>query len=177
MPCPNGLGWDVCADKDWPHKLKGHWEPAGYRADCLRCSADRAIEWSVPPQDARAIPWNVFCGCGKDAVRPLMRARLGPCMPGGRTGRQEIDPDAVVRLALAKIPPVSLKLALLELTGITTSEALEMLGVRRENRSRVIKDRASISMQNRRSLPSSVSMRAPHPFRCKTAGQETLCKA
>jgi hypothetical protein len=48
------------------------------------------------------------------------------------------------------MPPVSLRLAVLEMTGMSTTAALEKLGVRRENRARVINGRASKRMQNRR---------------------------
>ena len=49
--------------------------------------------------------------------------------------------DALVELVMMEMPPQSLRLALLELVGIPTSAALDMLGVRRENRSRVINHR------------------------------------
>lgn len=44
----------------------------------------------------------------------------------------------VTAIALSGMQPISMKLALLELAGMATPEALDKLGVRRENRPRVI---------------------------------------
>jgi hypothetical protein len=68
----------------------------------------------------------------------------------GRPKRAEIDPDELAALALSGMPPVSMKLAMLEMTGLGTPDALDKLGIRREHRSRVINGRAPIRVQNRR---------------------------
>ena len=46
--------------------------------------------------------------------------------------------EKLVALALAKMPPTSLRLGLLEFAGMTTNEALNVLGVGRSNRYKVI---------------------------------------
>lgn len=72
-------------------------------------------------------------------------------MPGKY--REPIRHDDLVALALCSLPPMSLRLAMLEMAGYSTPDALDLLGVRRENRSRVIAGRSGASklMQNRRS--------------------------
>jgi hypothetical protein len=67
-------------------------------------------------------------------------AELIPSCFGGRRPRQ-IEPDDLIALALTSMPPVSMKLAMLEMAGLSTPAALEKLGIRRENRSRVINGR------------------------------------
>lgn len=62
--------------------------------------------------------------------------------------RTDVSCDEVIELALSGMQPASLKLALLELAGITTPTALDLLGVRREHRSRVIKGRTRICPQS-----------------------------
>jgi hypothetical protein len=85
-----------------------------------------------------------------------------PCFTAGRKPRRaRIAPDDVIELALSGMNGLSLKLALLEMAGMSTPEALGKLGVRRENRARVIAGRASILMQNRRSRPASILMTPP----------------
>ncbi len=46
--------------------------------------------------------------------------------------------ERLIALALAKMPPTSLRLALLEMAGMSTNEALDMLGTPKSNRYRVI---------------------------------------
>jgi hypothetical protein len=74
-------------------------------------------------------------------------------MPGG-SRREPVRHDDLITLALSDMPPMTLRLELLRLAGLGTAEALDKLGVRRENRSRVIAGKtghASPGMQNRRS--------------------------
>ena len=76
------------------------------------------------------------------------------------------------------MPPMTLRLRLLQLTGMSTPEALDKLGVRRENRSRVISGQtggASKRMQNRRSTEDQnrIQMDDPlmRPNGCGTADE------
>jgi hypothetical protein len=74
-------------------------------------------------------------------------------MPGGRR-REAIDHDELIALVLSDLPPMTKHLRILQLAGLGTDEALDKLGVRRENRSRVIAGKtghASPGMQRRRS--------------------------
>ena len=95
------------------------------------------------------------CEASQEALTAALSAML-PCFwpAGARPSRQrkqpQIEQGDLSALALADVPPMSLRLYLLELDGMSTTEALDKLGVRRENRARVIKGRASFSMQNRR---------------------------
>ena len=52
--------------------------------------------------------------------------------------RSDISGNEIVALAMTKMPPVSLRLAMLELAGMTTREALDALGVGPTHRHRVI---------------------------------------
>lgn len=83
-------------------------------------------------------------------MRPHVAKLVGPCMPGGRAGRTSVDLDDLAALALIQMPPTSLRLAMLEMAGYSTREALDKLGVRREHRSRVIAGRAPILVQKPR---------------------------
>lgn len=154
MAC--GLGYpdaEDCAADHWSRVLDGRREPSGqWRANCPvpGCGAKRALEYDAPGKHVR---WKSWCGeHDKEAVRPYLAKLVGVCMPG-KVYREPIRHDDLTALALCSVPPMSLRLALLELAGYGTREALDMLGVRRENRSRVIAGRSGASklMQNRRS--------------------------
>lgn len=129
-----------CAIRCWSDalkKLNSHREPNGqWRADCPvpGCKSLRAIEYDAPGKHVR---WRTFCGHhDRDAVRDHLAALVGPCMPRGRPApaiRAEL-----VALALADIPPQSLRLGLLELAGMPTSEALARLGIGPTHKRRAI---------------------------------------
>ena len=74
-------------------------------------------------------------------------------MPGG-SRREVIQHDELAELALADVPPMTMKLMMLRMAGLGTAEALDKLGVRSDNRARVIGGRtggASKRTRNRRS--------------------------
>jgi hypothetical protein len=148
-----GLLAEDCAAVHWCERLGGHRERAGWRAACPYpgCGAKRALEWGVP---GRTIRWRSWCHKhDKEALRPVLRARLGDCMSQRRVDRMPVSHDDLIAVALSDMPPMSMRLALLELAGLSTTEALDKLGVRRENRSRVITGRtggASKRIQTRR---------------------------
>lgn len=151
MAC--GRGWaDAvdCAAYCWSPALGGRPESKQWRARCPvdGCGSLRALEYDAPGKHVR---WRSFCGLhDKEAVRPYLAKLIGVCMPGG-TRREPVKHGDVIALALADIPPMTKNLRMLELAGISTDEALIMLGVRRENRARVIAGRtghASKRMQN-----------------------------
>ena len=148
MACASGLDAEDCAIQHWCPALDARRERSGWRAPCPACGADRALEFDAP---GRSIRWNSFCGGhDRDAVRPVLRGLLGACLPGKSARLAPIEPNALVELALADVPPMSLRLALLEMAGISTPDALAKLGVRREHRSRVIAGRAPKLVQKRR---------------------------
>lgn len=148
MACATGLLAEDCAIQHWCPATDARREGAGWRAPCPACGTKRALEFDVP---GKSIRWNSFCGeHDKDALRPVLRDLLGGCLPGKGGQAAPIDHDALIQLALAEMPPTSLRLAMLEMAGMSTPDALDKLGIRRENRSRVILGRASILMQKPR---------------------------
>jgi hypothetical protein len=95
----------------------------------------RSLQYDAPGKHVR---WKSWCGeHDKDAVRPWLARLIGPCMPGGRR-REPIDHDELTALILSDLPPMTIKLRVLQMTGLGTAEALDKLGVRRDNRARVI---------------------------------------
>lgn len=157
MACAFSETAEECAAVHWSKALDGRREPSGqWRADCPvpGCrTGRRGLEYDVPGK-SKSIRWNSFCGThDKEAMRPFLNKLVGACKPGGG-GRQPVAHDELIALVLADLPPMTRQLRLLQLAGMGTQEALDRLGVRRENRSRVIAGKtggASKRMQNRRS--------------------------
>ena len=158
MACGRGEpAAEDCAIRCWSdalRKLNSHREPNGqWRADCPvpGCRSLRALEYDAPGKHVR---WRSFCGHhDREAMRPYLAALIGPCMPGGRGGRT-IDRSELIALALTDMPPMTMRLEMLRLAGIGTAEALDRLGVRPDNRARVIGGRtggASKRTRDRRS--------------------------
>ena len=146
-----------CAVHCWSHalrKLAAHREANGqWRADCPvpGCTVERALQYDAPGKHVR---WKSWCGYhDMDAMRPYVAKLIGPCMPGG-SRREPIRHDDLIELALTDLPPMTKALRMLQLAGIGTSEALDKLGVRPDNRARVISGRtggASKRTRDRRS--------------------------
>ena len=155
MACGLGLpDAEDCAADHWSRALDGRREPNGqWRAPCPvpGCGTLRSLEYDAPGKHVR---WRSFCGeHDKDAVRPHLAKLVGPCMPGG-SRCAPIEHDELIALALAEMPPMTLRLEMLRLTGMSTDEALNKLGVRPDNRARVIGGRtggASKRTRNHRS--------------------------
>jgi hypothetical protein len=130
-----------CAIRCWSDALKAfsaHRERNGqWRADCPvpGCGARRALEYDAPGKHVR---WRSFCGeHDKEAIRAHLAKLIGACMPGG-TRREAIRHADLIALADADIPPQSLRLALYELAGMPTSDALAKLGVGPTHKRRVV---------------------------------------
>lgn len=70
-------------------------------------------------------------------MRPHLARLVGSCMPGG-SRREPIRHADLIALAEADIPPQSLRLALYELAGMPTGEALARLGVGPTHKRRVV---------------------------------------
>jgi hypothetical protein len=127
--------------------------PCEWSARCPACHA--AGKLTLTAKGRTLLRYCHKCEASQEALTAALSALL-PCFwpPGSRPSRQRRQPSIeqgdLTALALADVPPMSLRLYLLEMDGMSTPEALDKLGVRRENRARVIKGRASISMQNRR---------------------------
>jgi hypothetical protein len=155
MACGLGLpDAEDCAADHWSPALGGRRERNGqWRATCPvpGCGALRALEYDAP---GRHVRWRSFCGeHDKDAVRPWLARLIGSCMPGGHR-REAISHDELIDLMLSDVPPMTMRLMGLRLAGIGTAEALDRLGVRPDNRARVIGGRtggASKWTRNRRS--------------------------
>jgi hypothetical protein len=139
-----GLGLpdaEDCAADHWSRALDGRRESGGqWRANCPvpGCRSLRALEYDAPGKHVR---WRSFCRHhDKEAVRPYLVKLVGLCMPRGAGPKRN---EELIALAKTPMPPTSLRLALLELAGMGTYEALDELGVRREHRSRVIAQRTN----------------------------------
>lgn len=162
----SGSTAEECAIAHWSPALlalNAHRERNGqWRADCPvpGCRAERSLEYDAPGKHVR---WKSFCGDhDKETVRPYLKKLVGACMPS--SGRREaIRHDEVIDLALADLPPQSLRLGLLELAGLTTGEALRRLGIGPTHKRRVIEPlrrlgKLPVSVSPRRSLPLPVSV-------------------
>lgn len=155
MACGLGLpDAEDCAADHWSLALGGRRERNGqWRAPCPvpGCEALRSLEYDAPGKHVR---WKSFCGeHDKDAVRPYLARLIGACMSGG-SRREPIRHDELIEVMLADVPPMTMKLMALRLAGLGTVEALDKLGVRPDNRARVIGGRtggASKRTRNRRS--------------------------
>jgi len=168
---------EECAIAHWCPallSLNSHREPSGqWRADCPvpGCGASRSLEYDAPGKHVR---WRSFCGHhDKEAVRPYLAKLIGPCMPGGRR-REAIRHDEVIELALADLPPQSLRLGLLEMAGMTTGEALAALGVGPTHKRRVIEPLRRLGklpapVSFRRSLPLPISVSSGLPVSVSSA--------
>ena len=156
MACGYGLpDPEDCAADHWCGKLRAERSPGAkeWRGPCPvpKCPTtdDRLLVFGVWGKGVRVV--NSFCPHhDKDAVRAIVRGLVGDCAPGKPDGPAPVDRDALIELALSEMPPTSLRLAMLELAGMSTPDALDKLGIRRENRSRVISGRASKLMQKPR---------------------------
>lgn len=134
MACGYGLLAQDCAADHWCGQLNGRREVSDWRAPCPVCRAPRALEFDVR---GRTIRWNSFCGQhDREVLRPVLKRLLRECMPGRP---QWVPPDRgiLTGLALSGLPPVALRVALLNLAGMTLDEAMDKLGVERANRYRV----------------------------------------
>ena len=138
MACGRGYPDAIdCAGGCWCKALDGRREPGGqWRATCLvpGCGSRRALEWDAPGKHVR---WRSFCGeHDKEAVRPHLAAIVGPCMPG-KVQQEPIRHADLEALALSSLPPLALKVQLLIYSGMSTTKALDKLGVDRTTRYRV----------------------------------------
>jgi hypothetical protein len=136
-----GLGLpdaEDCAADHWSPALDGRRERNGqWRAPCPvpGCKSLRSLEYDAPGKHVR---WRSFCSRhDKVAVRPHLAKLVGPCAP---VGVRQTRNNELIALALADVPPQSLRLAMLEMAGLSTREALDMLGVSRTNRYRVVSE-------------------------------------
>lgn len=157
MPC--GQSAEECILDHWMPILGGRREPAGYRAPCPMCGSGRGLSIQIERRRPR---WNNHCECDRDDVRAKLTAMLPGCVSARYAPRQAAARD-LVELALADIPPQSLRLALLELTGMPTGEALAKLGIGPTHKGRVITPlrklgRLPVSVRNTRSRPLPVSV-------------------
>lgn len=168
MACGLGLpDAEDCAADHWSPALDGRRERGGqWRADCPvpGCGAERSLEYDAPGKHVR---WRSFCGThDKDAVRPHLAKLIGACMPFGARERRN---NELIAIARADLPPQSLRLGLLEMAGVPTSEALAMLGIGPTHKRRVIDPlrklgRLPVSVTSRRSAPLPVSVRPGLPI-------------
>lgn len=141
--CRTGLVAEDCISDHYLPPLKGWPEPAGARAPCPVCHTHRGI--SVQIRNKR-VTWNQHC---KKCDRPDVGQAISSLVPceARRARKSAPDADELIWLALSSLPPTALRLGLLEMAGMSTTAALDKLGVARQNRYRVV----SALRQNRRS--------------------------
>lgn len=154
MPC--GLAAADCITDHWCPVLSGRREPASWRAPCPVCGSARAL--SVQAK-GKYPAWNLFCDCGRPDVRAKLAELLPGCVSARYKPRHAVDRDDLIRLALADIPPQSLRLGMLELAGVATAEALARLGIGPTHKNRVI-----APLRRSQRLPVSVSLRRSPPL-------------
>jgi len=133
-------GWEPpdCIAAHWSPKLKGHAEKATSRAPCPLCGEARRLSYWP---EGGSVRWKNHCGCGRDALRAKLADLLPGCVSVRYSPKAKADSAELVSLALSGMPVMSLRLALLELSGMGTREALDKLGVGRTHRGRVIAGR------------------------------------
>jgi hypothetical protein len=91
----------------------------------------------------RYVSWNLFCDprCERNTVRLKLAELLPGCVSARYAPRHSVSSDDLIRIADSSMAPQSLRLAMYEMAGLGTQEALDRMGVRREHRSRVISGR------------------------------------
>lgn len=158
MAC--GLDAEACIIEHWMPTLVGHRERATWRAPCPLCDA-RRDPLSIWVQ-GESVRWSRHCKCDKDEVRVKLAEMLPGCVSARYVPRHAAAKD-LIELALADIPPQSLRLGLLELAGVPTGEALAKLGIGPTHKNRVLAPlrklgRLPVAVRNRRSHPLPVSV-------------------
>ena len=128
--------------------------PCEWACRCPVCHA--AGKLTLTAQGRNLLRYCHRCNAAQETLTAALSAIL-PCFwpPGARPPRQP-KPTAqsvlaeVQELALSGLPPMSMKLSMLEMCGMSTSEALEKLGVRRDHYARVIAGRTGGSPKRAR---------------------------
>jgi len=137
MSCGNGLPTiDDCAELHWAVSFDGVRQGDGsWRAPCPGCQAPRALKWWLR---RTTIGWCSFCSQhDKEMFRPLLAASLGPCLGGHRKGPEAVDHAELAALARAAIQPRTLRVRLLELSGMSLDSAMDELKVDRSDRYKI----------------------------------------
>lgn len=138
MACGFGETAEDCAILHWSPPLKGERERNGqWRAGCpvTGCRANRALEYDTPGKHVR---WKSFCGeHDKETMRPFLTEIVGACMPSGKAQREPVAHASLEALALSGLPLTAVRAQLLVWSGMTTTEALDKLGIDRTTRYRI----------------------------------------
>lgn len=119
----------------------GRTVPYQWAARCPVCETDGKLTLTAKGRTLLA-----FCQKCRVSQKELAGAlaKMFPDCFGARPARRGGVPAAdLIALALAPMPPLSRQLVMLEMAGMPTPEALDRLGVARQNRYRVIAGRAS----------------------------------
>ena len=139
MACALDVEVDVL--QHWCPELGAHKElhqesgSQRWRADCPKCGAERAFWFWVA---GRFIRWRLYCPCEKDAVQ-LVIAQKVPCVDPKYRGRHRVEVSEIVELAEDRsLRELALRVALLDLAGVSLRDACDRLGVSRAQRYRVV---------------------------------------
>ncbi len=122
-------------------RIGGHDVAYQWAVRCVVCHLDGKM--TLTAQGQWLLAYCHACKASQPALKTALALLLPDCYSGrsSRGQRVKIEPATLTELALSGMPPMSMKLAMLEMAGWGTPEALDKLGVRRENRSRVINGR------------------------------------
>jgi hypothetical protein len=137
VSCGYGLFAEDCATAHWAEVLDGRREGKQWRAPCPVDHSPRALEWDVP---ATSVRWKSFCSNhDRDALRPVLADLLGECFTATSTRqrRKPVDHEQLIALMLSDLPPVAMKVGVLELAGMTRAEAMDELKVARATRYKI----------------------------------------
>jgi predicted GIY-YIG superfamily endonuclease len=101
----------------------------------------KTVEWHAARSEASQAELEAI-----KAERPVHNIAGAALVSGGVAFdlsdlRAKVSGEEVFELAQTEMRPMSLRLALLELVGVPTGTALDLLGVSRSDRYKVIKDR------------------------------------
>ena len=117
----------------------------------LAMHADSKPWW--PEVTRKTVEWHTTrASAAKTELKAIRSERPAHNMRGFKSGpeiRINVTGAEIYELVQMEMPPTSLRLALLELIGIPTREALDMLGVGRTHGYRVIEGRKRLPRKNR----------------------------
>jgi hypothetical protein len=121
----------------------GRTVPYEWACCCPVCGADGKL--TLTAKGRTLLRCCHKCKASQEALTAELAKLLPACFgePTNRRRGPAVTPDALIALALAPMPPLSRQLAMLELAGVGTQDALDRLGVARQNRYRVIAGRGS----------------------------------
>ena len=115
--------------------------PYQWAARCPVCNADGKL--TLTAKGRTLLAFCQKCRASQPDLMAALAKEFPDCFGVRPVRRGGIAAADLVALALAPMPPLSRQLAMLEMAGMSTPDALDKLGVSRQNRYRVVAGRAS----------------------------------